>query len=165
MPPPGGGEGGREVPPRAAVGKAFARDRLGFHAAFVSPVSPAETTYVCLPCRRSWKRGWEASRNPEWRQCPHRADVMIHAGAALAVPRRADTEGRRVLTVLLNAGIRFHKSCCGGPGYRPRTMREVRGRLAYARASGEPVARAPIRPELPRPARRSPRRDRAPHGG
>ncbi|MBB0243365.1 deoxyxylulose-5-phosphate synthase [Streptomyces alkaliphilus] len=120
---------------------------------------------MCLPCRRSWKRGWEASRNPEWRKCPHCADVMIHAGAALAVPRRSDTEGWRVLTVLLNAGIHFHKSCCGGPGYRPRTMREVRERLAYARTSGEPVARALVRTELPRARpHRSPRRGRAPHG-
>ncbi|WP_437114441.1 hypothetical protein [Streptomyces cyaneofuscatus] len=46
-------------------------------------------------------------------------------------------------------GVGFHKSCCGGPGCRPRTLREVRERMAYARRSGEPVARALVRYEVP----------------
>ncbi|AJT65157.3 hypothetical protein T261_3489 [Streptomyces lydicus] len=74
---------------------------------------------------------------------------MIHAGSAFQPPRRRDTEGWRVLSVLLNAGIRFHKSCCGGPGYRPRTLNEVRARMSYARATGEPFARALVRCEVP----------------
>ncbi len=51
--------------------------------------------------------------------------------------------------MLLNAGVGFHKSCCGGPGYRPRTLGEVKERMAYARATGEPFARALVRSELP----------------
>lgn len=54
-----------------------------------------------------------------------------------------------MLSVLLHAGVRFHKSCCGGPGYRPRTLREVRERMAYAKRTGEPIATALVRPELP----------------
>jgi len=54
-----------------------------------------------------------------------------------------------VLSVLLHAGIRFHKSCCGGPGYRPRTLAEIRERRAYAKATGEPFARALMRHEIP----------------
>jgi hypothetical protein len=51
--------------------------------------------------------------------------------------------------VLLHAGVRFHKSCCGGPGYRPRTLSEVRERMAYARATDESFAQALVRRDLP----------------
>ncbi|GAA2261197.1 hypothetical protein GCM10010232_60800 [Streptomyces amakusaensis] len=74
---------------------------------------------------------------------------MIHAGSAFATPRRRDTAAWRSLTVLLNAGVGFHKSCCGGPGYRPRTPREVRERLTYARRGGEPAAKALVRWDVP----------------
>ncbi len=70
---------------------------------------------------------------------------MIHAGSAFAAPRRRDIAAWRALGVLLNAGVGFHKTCCGGPGFRPRTLREVRERLAYARRSGTPVAEALVR--------------------
>lgn len=74
---------------------------------------------------------------------------MIHAGSAFAPPRRRDAAAWRTLTVLLHAGVGFHKSCCGGPGFRPRTLREVRERLTYARRTGEPAARALSRYDLP----------------
>ncbi|MGA5820150.1 deoxyxylulose-5-phosphate synthase [Kitasatospora sp. NPDC094028] len=106
----------------------------------------AKTSYVCLPCRASYKKPYDSWRE---RLCPRCARPMIHAGSAFAAPKRRDTAGWRTLSVLLNAGIAFHKTCCGGPGWRPRTVREVRERLAYARATGEPAHRALTRPELP----------------
>ncbi|MEU5179321.1 deoxyxylulose-5-phosphate synthase [Streptomyces longwoodensis] len=109
-------------------------------------MSHAKTSYVCLPCRASYKQPYGGS----WvRRCPRCGRELTHAGSAFAVPARRDTEGWRVLSVLLHAGVRFHKSCCDGPGYRPRTLREVRGRLAYARRTGEPYGRALTRPEVP----------------
>ncbi|GAA3485735.1 hypothetical protein GCM10018966_102680 [Streptomyces yanii] len=54
----------------------------------------------------------------------------------------ADLSGR------LKADLLFHRGCCG-PCHRPRSMSEVWVRLAYARTTGEPFARAPVRPELP----------------
>jgi hypothetical protein len=39
--------------------------------------------------------------------------------------------------------------CCCGPGYRPRTLREVRERMTYAERTGEPIATALSRPDLP----------------
>ncbi|PJM94010.1 hypothetical protein CG719_21295 [Streptomyces sp. CB01373] len=59
------------------------------------------------------------------------------------------TAAWRTLSVLLHAGVRFHKSCCGGPGYRPRSLREVRERVTYARRSGEPAIKALVRSEVP----------------
>jgi hypothetical protein len=105
-----------------------------------------KTSYVCLPCRVSYKQPYDRDRE---RICPRCAEPMIHAGSAFAAPRRRDTAAWRALSVLLHAGVGFHKSCCGGPGFRPRGLREVRERLAYAERSGEPVARALTRYDVP----------------
>ncbi|CAL9365327.1 deoxyxylulose-5-phosphate synthase [Streptomyces sp. enrichment culture] len=113
---------------------------------------PAKTSYVCLPCRASYKQPYP-SHGPYGgdgrRVCPRCAEPLVHVGSAFAAPRRRDAGAWGVLSVLLHAGVRFHKSCCGGPGYRPRTLREVRERMAYARRTGEPFARALVRPEVP----------------
>ncbi|MFD4794472.1 deoxyxylulose-5-phosphate synthase [Streptomyces anulatus] len=105
-------------------------------------MSHGKTSYVCLPCRVSFKQPHDRARQ---RNCPRCAEPMIHAGSAFAAPRRRDVAAWRALVVLLNAGVGFHKSCCGGPGFRPRTLREVRERLTYARRSGTPVAEALVR--------------------
>lgn len=103
------------------------------------------THYVCLPCRASYKQEYGPERA---RRCPRCAAGLIHAGSAFAAPRRNDGPAWRALTVLLTAGVGFHKSCCGGPGFRPRTPRAVRERLAHAAATGEPVVRALTRYDL-----------------
>ncbi|MFI1227294.1 MULTISPECIES: deoxyxylulose-5-phosphate synthase [unclassified Streptomyces] len=107
---------------------------------------PAKTSYVCLPCRSSYKQPYGPTRP---RACPRCAEPMIHAGSAFAAPRRRDVSAWRTLAVLLNAGVGFHKSCCGGPGYRPRTLREVRERMIYAQRSGESTAKALTRYDIP----------------
>ncbi|MBQ0851895.1 deoxyxylulose-5-phosphate synthase [Streptomyces sp. BH-SS-21] len=109
-------------------------------------MSHAKTSYVCLPCRASYKQPYDRDRQ---RVCPRCAQSLIHVGSAFAAPRRRDAAAWRTLSVLLHAGVRFHKSCCGGPGYRPRTLSEVRERMTYARRSGEPFARALVRYEVP----------------
>lgn len=90
----------------------------------------AKTSYVCLPCRASYKQPYGKERE---RRCPQCARGMIHAGSAFAAPPRRDKAAWRTLTLLLNAGVGFHKSCCGGPGYRPRELREARAWLAARR--------------------------------
>lgn len=108
---------------------------------------PAKTSFVCLPCRASYKQPYDRDRE---RVCPRCTGKLIHVGSAFAAPRRRDIAAWRALSVLLHAGVRFHKNCClGGPGYRPRTLREVKERMAYAEATGEPFARALLRSELP----------------
>ncbi|MFF0246291.1 hypothetical protein ACWEU6_25610 [Streptosporangium sandarakinum] len=108
----------------------------------------AKTSYVCLPCRASYKQPYPGPGERD-RRCPRCAEPLVHVGSAFAAPKRRDDAAWRALSVLLHAGVRFHKSCCGGPGYRPRTLGEVRARLAYARTTGEPPARALVRSELP----------------
>ncbi|WP_370112583.1 hypothetical protein [Streptacidiphilus sp. MAP12-33] len=56
------------------------------------------------------------------------------------MPERSDKAGWRTLTALLNAGVTFHARCCYGPGWRPRTPREVRERLAAAAGTGVAVS-------------------------
>ncbi|WP_030812897.1 hypothetical protein [Streptomyces sp. NRRL F-2799] len=104
------------------------------------------TSYVCLSCRVSYKQTYDRARQ---RTCPSCAGPLIHAGSAFAAPRRRDLAGWRTLAVLLQAGVGFHKSCCGGPGKRPRTLREVRERVACARRNGTSVAAALGQRNLP----------------
>jgi DNA-directed RNA polymerase subunit RPC12/RpoP len=110
-------------------------------------MSHAKTSYVCLPCRASYKQPYDRDR-PQ-RTCPRCAEPLIHVGSAFAAPRRRDTAAWRTLSVLLHAGVRFHMGCCCGPGYRSRTLREVRERMTYAERTGEPIATALSRPDLP----------------
>ncbi|MBH1938871.1 deoxyxylulose-5-phosphate synthase [Streptomyces sp. AV19] len=110
---------------------------------------PAKTSFVCLPCRRSYKQRFPAPYDADERSCPRCGGALIHVGAAFQPPPRRDRAGWRVLAVLLDAGVRFPMGCSTGPGYRPRTIAEVRERMAHARRMGEPFARALVREELP----------------
>ncbi|MFF2949842.1 deoxyxylulose-5-phosphate synthase [Kitasatospora sp. NPDC057965] len=105
------------------------------------------TSYVCLPCRASYKQhhGWES----EERRCPRCAGTLVYAGSGFAAPPRRDVAAWRTVTLLLNAGIGFPKTSCGEPRYRPRTRREVRERRLWAHRSGEPLERALLRREIP----------------
>ncbi|MEY9484956.1 hypothetical protein RKD26_000750 [Streptomyces calvus] len=116
-------------------------------ALYAAGMAHAKTSYVCLPCRASYKQPYDRDR--QHRLCPRCAEPLVHVGSAFAPPPRRDTAAWRTLSVLLHAGVRFHKSCCGGPGYRPRTLREVRERMTYARRTGEPFAKALVRREVP----------------
>ncbi|WP_017591523.1 hypothetical protein [Nocardiopsis potens] len=93
--------------------------------------------HVCLDCRVAFKHAGRRDRT-----CPNCAGGLIDAGNDLEVPRRGDEAGWRVLGVLLRAGVTFHSSCCGGPGWRPRTMGQVKERLAAAERTGTPIAEA-----------------------
>lgn len=98
--------------------------------------------FVCVPCRASWKKRADASPR---HICPRCARPLTNAGTQFAAPRRRDDAGWRALTAVLASGLRFHPTCgcCeDGPGYRPRTPREVRDRLAHAAVTGGPVALA-----------------------
>ncbi|QEU88744.1 hypothetical protein [Streptomyces viridosporus] len=69
--------------------------------------------------------------------------------SAFVAPPRRDIAAWRTSSVLLHAGVRFPMDCSCRIGYRPRTLREVRERMACARRAGEPFARALVRAEVP----------------
>ncbi|MFF4340884.1 hypothetical protein ACFY00_13235 [Kitasatospora sp. NPDC001540] len=101
-----------------------------------APTAPGRH-HVCPPCRASYKRTGTTAL------CPRCRGPLIDAGRHLEVPRRRDAAAWRALTALLHAGVRFDSGACDcGPGWRPRTPRQVRERLAAAAGTGLPVARA-----------------------
>ncbi len=95
--------------------------------------------HVCLECRAAFKH---RLHEPRTRVCPNCAGKLIDTGSDLEVPRRGDDAGWRVLGVLLRAGVTFHSTCCDGPGWRPRTMAQVKERLTAAERTGTLVAEA-----------------------
>lgn len=107
----------------------------------------ASAHYVCLPCRASFKKPADYDR-VRADVCPQCEGQLLNAGSAFAVPKRRDKAAWRALSVVLLAGLRFRQGCCGdGPGYRPRTPREVRERLAHAAETGNPLQEALACPE------------------
>ena len=126
--------------------------RLPYSSRKCSSPSPATATllavprrshFVCLPCRVCVKRApdREGARSAG---CPRCGVRLTDVGAAFAAPRRSHCAAWRALAAVLHAGLRFHTSDCmgSGPGYRPRTPREVRVRLAHAAVTGTPVVEA-----------------------
>ncbi|MGW4741426.1 hypothetical protein [Nocardia xishanensis] len=102
-------------------------------------IYPSRTHLVCLSCRVSSKHS--IGRGPD--RCPQCRGNLIDAGPHLAVPRKVDNAGWRALDAVLDSGLNFYGGCCGaGPGYRPRTPREVRERLSLAERTGMPIAEA-----------------------
>lgn len=104
---------------------------------------PSRTHLVCVSCRISHKH--PIGRGPA--HCPRCGGSFIDAGPHLAVPRKTDTAGWRVLQTVLDSGLTFYGGCCGeGPGYRPRTPREVRERMLLATRTGIPITQALAEP-------------------
>ncbi|MGH4030006.1 zf-TFIIB domain-containing protein [Actinomycetota bacterium Odt1-20B] len=102
----------------------------------------ASSHFVCLPCRASFKKAADYGR-VRIDICPQCGGQLLNAGSALAVPKRRDRAAWRALAAVLTAGVRFRQACCGcGPGYRPRTPREVRERLAHAEETGIAISAA-----------------------
>ena len=95
------------------------------------------THVVCTSCRSAFKRPLGTVT-----RCTLCGNEMIDAGPQLAVPPRRDTDGWRALEAVLAAGVRFPAVGCEaeGPGYRPRTLREVRERMSLAERTGRPTA-------------------------
>jgi predicted RNA-binding Zn-ribbon protein involved in translation (DUF1610 family) len=116
--------------------------------------------FVCVLCHRSHKKRVEWGEEPRKHACPRCGANLIDAGHDLAVPKKTDVSGWRALTALLNAGVTFHSSCCEGPGWRPRTPREVRERLDFAAERRVPPAKALTTPDLDAARERTDRRGR-----
>ncbi|MFB7784249.1 deoxyxylulose-5-phosphate synthase [Streptomyces vinaceus] len=105
---------------------------------------PHRFAHVCLTCRISLKLARHDERGGErGHRCPRCREALVCAGDAFAAPPRRDVDAWRVVGALLAAGVDFRQACCGcGPGYRPRTLREVRERTERARRTGEPLGRS-----------------------
>ncbi|WP_405756337.1 deoxyxylulose-5-phosphate synthase [Streptomyces sp. NBC_00073] len=112
---------------------------------------PHRFAYVCTACRISLKRDRYDERGQELgHRCPRCRRALVHAGDSFEAPPRRDVAAWRVVAVLLDAGIGFQQACCGcGPGYRPRSLREVRERARWACRTGRSLAGALVTADLP----------------
>lgn len=97
---------------------------------------PYKQHYACFHCRKSFKwprdahRAPPAERTPAEVKCPQCGEPMARMGLDFQVPRQRDTRQWRTVERLFQRGYAYHSCGCGGPGYRPRTPRELAEFLA-----------------------------------
>jgi DNA-directed RNA polymerase subunit RPC12/RpoP len=109
---------------------------------------PYKQHYACFGCRKSfkWPRDAHAPRPAEPSsdvKCPQCGEPMSSMGLDFKPPPRHDTRQWEKVRVLLAHGYAYHSCGCSGPGYRPRTLREVPAFLARQspRSQGEALLR------------------------
>ncbi|MGW4636551.1 hypothetical protein [Nocardia sp. NPDC004415] len=102
--------------------------------------APYSSHHLCLSCRVAVK----IRPSEHGRRCPRCRAPMIDAGRCLAVPPKRDRDAWRALTAVLDAGLRFHSTCCQGcgPGFRPRSAADVRRRRILAWRNAIPLRQA-----------------------
>ncbi|WP_224364266.1 hypothetical protein [Hyalangium versicolor] len=97
---------------------------------------PYKQHYACFQCRKAFKWPLDArqrppkEQSPEAVKCPQCGEPMAGMGLDFRPPRQRDTRQWQKVELLFLRGYTYHSCGCGGPGYRPRTLREVREFLA-----------------------------------
>ncbi|WP_328465287.1 hypothetical protein OHA21_43190 [Actinoplanes sp. NBC_00393] len=98
--------------------------------------------YVCVPCRRSHKYGWDDALH----LCTSCRQPMVFAGHDFAAPRRRNDSAWAAVAAVLGAGLLYEGfevcGCGREPKFRPRTRAQVRMRRRVARRLGVPEAEA-----------------------
>lgn len=95
---------------------------------------PYKGHYACFNCRKSFKWPRDARQAPTEAtvgevKCPQCAGPMADMGKDFKAPKLRDTRQWRKVEMLFLHGYTYHSCGGGGPGYRPRTLREVPGFL------------------------------------
>jgi DNA-directed RNA polymerase subunit RPC12/RpoP len=86
-------------------------------------VKPYKTSYVCVPCRHVAQSHYDKVTTMRCPRC--RAD-LVHVGRDFQAPRKGNKSGWDAVATVLAAGKTYDSCGCNGPGYRPRTMAQVR---------------------------------------
>jgi hypothetical protein len=99
--------------------------------------------YACFDCRKTFKQPFRleptfdmTSRGIVYKsgqnvlrlgseQCPECKKTMHHIGHDFQAPKRSKVAQWEKVRQLVLAGFKFHSCGCGGPGERPRHLREV----------------------------------------
>lgn len=79
--------------------------------------------YACFQCRKAFKY-------PQPTTCPQCGKLLAAMGLDFQAPKQTAREQWKVVEILYQHGITFSSCGCGGPGYRPRRMRELPAFLA-----------------------------------
>jgi hypothetical protein len=84
--------------------------------------------YACFNCRQMFKfpgeSGFEGKSDGE-RFCLHCGNGLYAMGLFFEVPAKSDKKQWKKVEILARNSYRFRNGCCDGPGYRPKTLREV----------------------------------------
>jgi DNA-directed RNA polymerase subunit RPC12/RpoP len=112
---------------------------------------PYKEHYACFDCRKSFKWPQDAHRpppqdTPESVKCPQCGNPMSSMGLDFQAPKQRDVRQWKKVHLLFLNGYAYHSCGCGGPGYRPRTLREVPEFLSRRppRSGGESVGGAAV---------------------
>jgi hypothetical protein len=93
---------------------------------------PVKTHFACLDCRHTAKHPQAPLYGPG-PHCPHCRVEMVDLGRDFRAPRKAATAQWEKVRRLVTAGLRFDSCGCSGPGYRPRTLSDVKSQLRQRR--------------------------------
>lgn len=110
---------------------------------------PYKEHYACFHCRKGFKWPQDAHRwpskemQPDAVKCPECGEPMAGMGLDFRPPRQGDTRQWAKVQLLFLNGYAYFSCGDGGPGYRPRTLREVPEFLASRppRSLGEALLR------------------------
>jgi len=83
--------------------------------------SPYADSYVCFPCKRSYKQTTEPERA---RKCPQCAEPIVKMGRAFRPPKKSDIEQWKKVKKLRDAGYLFYMNTYDSAAY-PDRLRDV----------------------------------------
>lgn len=102
--------------------------------------------FACFDCRKSFKQinscelpmcRRPAEGEPRVVPCPQCGKPMADMGHDFKAPATRDVKQWEKVRVLFQHGFAFHSCGCGGPGYRPKHLREVEAFVASQRTVSE----------------------------
>ena len=91
---------------------------------------PYKDIYACFDCRKSYKQrsavelSEQDVKNRKY-LCPQCRKPMANMGHDFKAPKHSDIKQWKKVKILYQEGITYHSCGCGGPGYRPKSLREV----------------------------------------
>lgn len=95
---------------------------------------PYKRKFACFACRKMFRQTDESrmAQKPRLDEqgqrialCPQCGARMHNMGLDFCVPKQSDLEQWKKVEKLFDAGIIFSSCGCGGPGPRPRRLKEV----------------------------------------
>ena len=90
--------------------------------------------YACFKCKKGFKRKnldditrEKIASKPF--NCPECSNLMANVGLDCEIPKKSNAQQWKVLESLFEIGITYHSCGCGGPGYRPKGLDELKSFL------------------------------------
>lgn len=90
--------------------------------------------YACFKCKKGFKRKnlgdiTRAKIESKPFHCPECRSLMANVGLDCEIPKKSNTQQWKVLESLYEIGITYHSCGCGGPGYMPKELDELKSFL------------------------------------